>query len=107
MSNEENVLASQLLGLNVGAKLSSKHMSTICVEIRNEVFVLKQFLVKDPTGEVQIMTEEIWSKIQNWLYPKMIFMQQIQINNVIFGFRFDTPENNLLNFIILIVKKYI
>ena len=34
-------------------------------------------------------------------------MQQIQINNVIFGFRFDTPENNLLNFIILIVKKYI
>ena len=37
----------------------------------------------------------------------MIFMQQIQINNVIFGFRFDTPENNLLNFIILIVKKYI
>ena len=37
----------------------------------------------------------------------MIFMQQIQINNVIFGFRFDTPENNLLNFIIMIVKKYI
>ena len=32
---------------------------------------------------------------------------KIQINNVIFGFRFDTPENNLLNFIILIVKKYI
>ena len=46
-------------------------------------------------------------KIQNWLYPKMIFIQQIQINNVIFGFRFDTPENNLLNFMILIVKKYI
>ena len=37
----------------------------------------------------------------------MIFMQQIQINNVIFGFRFYTPENNLLNFIILIAKKYI
>ena len=54
-----------------------------------------------------VFVKEIWSKIQNWLYPKMIFTQQIQINNVIFGFRFDTPENNLLNFIILIVKKYI
>ena len=34
----------------------------------------------------------------------MICIQQIQINNVIFGFRIDTSENNWLNYIMLMVK---
>jgi hypothetical protein len=54
-----------------------------------------------------VYVKRIWFRIQNWLYPNMIFTQNIQVKHTIFGFEFDTADNNLFNFMMLIVKKYI
>lgn len=49
----------------------------------------------------------LWSKLENWLEPNMSFIQKLNVENIIFGFRYDSTENNLLNFIVLIAKRYI
>ena len=50
----------------------------------------------------------IWFRIQNLLYPNLIFTQNIPVKRINFGFEFDTADNNLLNFMMLIIKyKYI
>ena len=42
-----------------------------------------------------VYAKRIWFRIQNWLYPHLIFTQNILVKHIVFGFELDTVDNNL------------
>ncbi len=49
----------------------------------------------------------LWSDLENWLRPNLVMIENLTVKEIIFGYRYESVENNLMNFIIIILKKYI
>jgi hypothetical protein len=47
----------------------------------------------------------LWKKLSNWIFEKSGKRMEFNVQTIIFGF--PEKENMLLNFIILLVKRYI